>query len=128
MASAELDQVAVDIDVANDDLGGKVARLRATGSIVTFDGFLKLYQEDRDESRRLRKAVKVERRDVLAERKDEAAAKVTFREAARQYHAENEASWKSAVYARQWPASLENHAFAKRIGRASCRERVCQYV
>src|SRR3546814_11360152 len=49
MASAELDQVAVDIDVANDDLGGKVARLRATGSIVTFDGFLKLYQEDRDD-------------------------------------------------------------------------------
>src|SRR3546814_10653634 len=49
MASAELDQVAVDIDVANDDLGGKVARLRATGSIVTFDGFLKLYQEDSDE-------------------------------------------------------------------------------
>ncbi|GAB4356997.1 MAG: type I DNA topoisomerase [Kiloniellaceae bacterium] len=44
MASAELDQVAVDIDV-----DGKVARLRATGSIVTFDGFLKLYQEDRDD-------------------------------------------------------------------------------
>ena len=44
MASAELDQVAVDIDV--DD---KVARLRATGSIVTFDGFLKLYQEDKDD-------------------------------------------------------------------------------
>src|SRR5512138_3088603 len=44
MASAELDQVAVDIDV-----DGQVARLRATGSIVTFDGFLKLYQEDRDD-------------------------------------------------------------------------------
>ncbi|MGE5766509.1 MAG: topoisomerase C-terminal repeat-containing protein, partial [Bacteroidota bacterium] len=37
-------QVAVDIDV-----DGQVARLRATGSIVTFDGFLKLYQEDRDD-------------------------------------------------------------------------------
>jgi len=61
----------------------------------------------------LRKAVKVERRDVLAEKKDEAAAKVTFREAARQYHAENKAGWKSAVYARQWLASLENYAFAK---------------
>lgn len=61
----------------------------------------------------LRKAVKVEKRDVLAERKDEAAAKVTFREAARQYHAENEAGWKSAVYARQWLASLENYAFPK---------------
>ncbi|WP_340117989.1 type I DNA topoisomerase [Pelagibius sp. 7325] len=45
MASAELDQVAVDIDV-----DGKVARLRATGSIVTFEGFLKLYQEDKDDS------------------------------------------------------------------------------
>src|SRR3546814_4515261 len=45
--------------------------------------------EARETSRGLRKAVKVERRDVLAERKDEAAAKVTFREAARQYHAEN---------------------------------------
>ena len=44
MASAELDQVAVDIDV-----DGNTARLRATGSIVTFDGFLKLYQEDKDD-------------------------------------------------------------------------------
>ena len=44
MASAELDQVAVDIDV-NDG----VAQLRATGSIVTFDGFLKLYQESSDD-------------------------------------------------------------------------------
>src|SRR3546814_3951661 len=63
--------------------------------------------EARETSRGLRKAVKVERRDVLAERKDEAAAKVTFREAARQYHAENKAAWQSAVYARQWLASLE---------------------
>jgi integrase len=69
--------------------------------------------EAREESRRLRKAVKVERRDVLTERKDEAAAKVTFREAARQYHAENKAAWKSTVYARQWLASLENHVFTK---------------
>ena len=42
MASAELDQVAVDI--ASGD-----ATLRATGSVVTFDGFLKLYREDRDD-------------------------------------------------------------------------------
>lgn len=69
--------------------------------------------EAREKAGALRKAVKVERRDVLAEKKDEAAAKVTFREAAKQYHAENKASWKSAVYARQWLASLENHAFAK---------------
>ena len=43
MQSAELDQVAV--DVAS---GG--TRLRATGSIVAFDGFLKLYREATDEA------------------------------------------------------------------------------
>jgi DNA topoisomerase-1 len=76
MASAELDQVAVDISV-----DGKVAQLRATGSIVTFDGFLKIYQEDKDdkngdngdsegEGRRLPKLTegdKVTRQDVLPE-------------------------------------------------------------
>ncbi len=61
----------------------------------------------------LRKAVKVDHRDVLAEKKDDAAAKVTFRAAATQYQSENEAGWKSAVYARQWLASLENYAFKK---------------
>lgn len=61
----------------------------------------------------LRKAIKVDGRDVLVERKDEVAAKVTFRVAARQYHTENEAGWKSTVYARQWLASLENYAFPK---------------
>lgn len=69
--------------------------------------------EARDKASGYRKAVKIERRDVLAEKKDEAAAKVTFRDAARQYHSENEAGWKSAVYARQWLASLENYAFPK---------------
>jgi integrase len=67
----------------------------------------------------LRKAVKVEKRDVLTERKDEAAAKVTFREAASQYHSENEAGWKSDVYGRQWLASLENYAFPKLGGMAT---------
>jgi len=42
MQSAELDQVAV--DVAH---GG--TKLRANGSIVAFDGFLKLYREGRDD-------------------------------------------------------------------------------
>ncbi|MCT2400604.1 tyrosine-type recombinase/integrase [Novosphingobium mangrovi (ex Huang et al. 2023)] len=69
--------------------------------------------EARERARELRKAVKVERRDVLVERKDEAAAKVTFREAAKTYHAENESGWKSEVYPRQWLASLENYAFPK---------------
>jgi DNA topoisomerase-1 len=44
MASAEIEQVAVDIaDPANR------VRLRAVGSVVLFDGFLALYQEDRDD-------------------------------------------------------------------------------
>jgi len=69
--------------------------------------------EARQKSVVLRKAVKVDHRDVLAEKKDDAAAKVTFRAAATQYHSENEAGWKSTVYARQWLASLENYAFPK---------------
>lgn len=63
----------------------------------------------------LRKAIKIDRRDVLAERKSEAAAKLTFRAVAEKYHEENAAGWKSAVYARQWLASLENHAFPNMI-------------
>jgi len=45
MASALLDQVTVDIA----DPAGRL-RLRATGSVVIFDGFLALYQEDRDDA------------------------------------------------------------------------------
>ncbi|HEV8680170.1 MAG TPA: type I DNA topoisomerase [Stellaceae bacterium] len=45
MASALLDQVSVDIA----DASGRL-RLHATGSVVVFDGFLKLYQEDRDDA------------------------------------------------------------------------------
>ena len=69
--------------------------------------------EARNKAVVLRKAVKVEGRDVLTEKKDEAAAKVTFRAAACQYHAENKAGWKSSLYAKQWLASLENYAFPK---------------
>src|SRR5256884_5722519 len=45
MASALLDQVSIDIA----EPGGRV-RLHATGSVTVFDGFLKLYQEDRDDT------------------------------------------------------------------------------
>jgi DNA topoisomerase-1 len=45
MASALLEQVAVDIAGATGRL-----RLRANGSVITFDGFLALYQEDRDDT------------------------------------------------------------------------------
>jgi DNA topoisomerase-1 len=43
MQSAELDQVSVDV------IDGKGLKLRANGSIVAFDGFLKLYREDTDD-------------------------------------------------------------------------------
>ena len=44
MQSAELDQVTVDVT------DGAGQRLRATGSTVAFDGFLKLYREDQDDA------------------------------------------------------------------------------
>jgi len=44
MESAVLDQVAADLSDGTDDVV-----LRATGSVVTFDGFLTLYKEDDDE-------------------------------------------------------------------------------
>src|SRR5690606_25882263 len=44
MASAVLDQVAIDIASADG-----AATLRATGSVVKFDGFLKVYDEGRDD-------------------------------------------------------------------------------
>jgi DNA topoisomerase-1 len=46
MQSAELDQVSVDVVDARPN----GPRLRATGSILAFDGFLKLYREDTDEA------------------------------------------------------------------------------
>ena len=45
MESAVLDQVAADIESPD----GKTI-LRATGSVIAFDGFLKLYQEGRDDT------------------------------------------------------------------------------
>jgi len=47
MASAEIDRVSVDI--ASDD--GRVG-LRATGATVAFDGFLRVYQEGRDDAQK----------------------------------------------------------------------------
>ncbi len=44
MQSAELDQTSVEMT------DGKGQTLRATGSVVAFDGFLKLYQEDFDDA------------------------------------------------------------------------------
>jgi len=44
MESAVLDQVAVDVEATDAK-----ATLRATGSIVAFDGYLKVYREDKDD-------------------------------------------------------------------------------
>jgi DNA topoisomerase I len=56
MESAELERTTVDI---NANVAGRLLELRATGTVVKFDGFLTLYQEgnddeaDDEESRRL---------------------------------------------------------------------------
>ena len=50
MASAEVDQTTAEIEVEGRD--GKPYGLRATGSVVTFDGFLKVYEEGRDDRQR----------------------------------------------------------------------------
>lgn len=71
MESARLEQVAVDIAVGN----GRT-RLRATGQVLQFDGFLKLYQEGRDDEAeeegqarlpQLEKGQDLHLRDVLTE-------------------------------------------------------------
>ncbi|MEZ5819042.1 MAG: type I DNA topoisomerase [Hyphomicrobiaceae bacterium] len=51
MASADVEQTTADIDVKGGD--GKDYGFRATGSVIQFDGFLKLYEEGRDDRQRL---------------------------------------------------------------------------
>ena len=50
MASAEIEQTTAEIEVKGRD--GKPYGFRANGSVVQFDGFLKLYEEGRDERQR----------------------------------------------------------------------------
>ncbi|WP_102958305.1 type I DNA topoisomerase [Mangrovicella endophytica] len=47
MASAEIERTTAEIEAAG---GGKTAALRATGSVIKFDGFIGAYQEHRDDS------------------------------------------------------------------------------
>jgi DNA topoisomerase-1 len=47
MASAEVEQTTADIEVKGRD--GKTYTLRATGSVIQFEGFLKVYEEGRDD-------------------------------------------------------------------------------
>ena len=61
MASAELEQTTAEIEVPGRD--GKTYGLRATGSVVLFDGFLKLYEEGRDDRARNGKAEQAEEED-----------------------------------------------------------------
>ncbi|MEZ0214542.1 MAG: type I DNA topoisomerase, partial [Xanthobacteraceae bacterium] len=46
MESAELERTTVDV---NADAGGRALELRATGTVVKFDGFLTLYRESTDD-------------------------------------------------------------------------------
>jgi len=49
MASADIDRTTVDIDTDGND--GTRYTFRATGQVITFDGFLKLYEEGRDDDK-----------------------------------------------------------------------------
>ena len=48
MASAEIERTTVEIDAKGD---GKTAKLRASGQVVKFDGFLAAYVDHRDDSK-----------------------------------------------------------------------------
>jgi DNA topoisomerase I len=61
MASAELEQTSAEIEVSGKD--GKAYGLRATGSVVLFEGFLKLYEEGRDDRARNGKSDEAEEED-----------------------------------------------------------------
>ncbi|MBT4588768.1 MAG: type I DNA topoisomerase [Rhodospirillaceae bacterium] len=51
MEQAVLDQVAADLRPQGSSEGDNDVTLRATGSVIAFDGFLRLYHEDKDENR-----------------------------------------------------------------------------
>jgi len=68
MESAEIERTSADIATTGAD--GKRYTFRATGSVVRFDGFLKLYQEGRDddEDEESRKLPALARGDVVGAR------------------------------------------------------------
>ena len=69
MASAEVDQTTADIDVKGRD--GKAYSFRATGSVITFDGFLKVYDEGRDDRYRVIEKGKDDREAHTADEADD---------------------------------------------------------
>ena len=50
MGSAVLDQVAIDLRPTGASVSDDTVTLRATGSVIAFDGYLRLYQEGKDDS------------------------------------------------------------------------------
>ena len=95
MQSAELERTTVDIAA---QAGGRNIELRATGQVIKFDGFLKLYHEDfddpneageDDESRRLPAMSQGEKLDKKVDRRQPAlhrTAAALFRSLAGQAH------------------------------------------
>ncbi|MBB3998746.1 type I DNA topoisomerase [Aureimonas pseudogalii] len=63
MASAEIERTTAEITAEN---GGRRATLRATGSVVRFEGFLGAYQEHRDDSKTPDAAAAAEEEDDAA--------------------------------------------------------------
>ena len=66
--------------------------------------------EAREAARKIRKDTRAGI-DVLAERKKERIVVPTFRDAAKQVHAEHKAAWKSGKHQTQWIATLEAYVF-----------------
>ena len=64
--------------------------------------------EAREAARKIRKDTKAGI-DVLAERKQERIVVLTFRDAAKQVHAEHKAAWKNGKHQAQWIATLETY-------------------
>ena len=92
MESAELERTTVEITA---NVASRVLDLRATGTVVNFDGFLALYQEGQDEDpgrRRVAPAAADERRRAARQARDQGrpafhrAAAALFRSVAGQAH------------------------------------------
>lgn len=58
-----------------------------------------------------RKAIREDKRDLIAEKREAKAAAVTFREAALALHEAHKHQWGNAKHGEQWLATLESYAF-----------------
>jgi len=76
MADAELEKTTVEINIDNSDLSLENCQFIATGEVVKFDGFLKLYRESTDDEEQqeevghilppMKKGQELARREILA--------------------------------------------------------------